>query len=311
MKGDEAEVSFQKAKEDAMKAYSVLPNTAAKFECAKLLVCAHLSLFVLKEKTMLDDLSSLRSKLLRVMQRLQDEREVQVSLQESMGVRGRRARLPSTDKNQLAKKLFLLWVQITQFLLQQAIDLSDLTEGLSPCSSKERQSISESVVKLNTKMGTASFSQQTDATALHDCLTPLYSVATIEITQGSQITVLDAMISTSNTNQDAEFKELLAQELDELLETARRQTGSLSPLENTAQKIFENVKKEQSVVSLVDQQIEYILDVENAPTVEYKKFIASLFHEKMPMEGTDELPLEARVKVIFVSIHSPNANHTV
>ncbi len=160
-------------------------------------------------------------------------------------------------------------------------------------------------------MGTACFSQHAYSTALHDCMTPLYSVATIEITQGSQITILDAMISTCNTTQDAEVKELLAHELDELLQTARKHTGSLTPLENAAHQIYQSVKREESVVSLVEQQIAYILEVKSAATVEYKKFAAYLFHEKIPMEGMDELPIEARVKVSFVSTHCLNANHTV
>ena len=70
---NEAEVSFKKSRDKAMEAFSVLPNTATKLECAKLEVCAHMSLFVLKGTAGYEDIAYLRSKFLRVLQQLQDD----------------------------------------------------------------------------------------------------------------------------------------------------------------------------------------------------------------------------------------------
>ena len=296
------DVSFQKSLDKALEAFSVLPNTTAKLECAKLEACAHMSLFVLNGKTSREDISVLRSKLLRVLQQLNDEKELQLSLQECMGLRVRRARLPTVDENELVKNYILLCCQLSDFVTEQVSKLPVPAEALSfspspSGSSREPHNVSASTVKLNTTTETLWFSQNADTTADHDIHKPLYSLVSIEI-KGSPITVLDAMISICNTNRDPEFKELLAHELDVLLQAARRQTGSLTPLKESAFKIFECVKKEQAVVTLIDREIAYIRQVENPPREEYREFVSVLLHEQIPR---DELPVNARLKVNFVN----------
>ena len=152
--------------------------------------------------------------------REKNEEEIKVSLRACMGLRTGRARLPGGDKNELVKKVFQICFQLSEFLTSQASQASALDEQPSSDSSADAENAQEPIVQFNKATMEASWvSEELDTS--DDILTPFYKIAKVEVTEGSPMPVLDALLIIRRRSKDTDFEDLLVSQFCQILETVK------------------------------------------------------------------------------------------
>ena len=85
-------------------------------------------------------------------------------------------------------------------------------------------------------------------------------IAKVEVTEGSPMPVLDALLIIRRRSKDTDFEDLLVSQFCQILETVKASPETAVHLEETTFHLIEDVRKDQVVVSFAEAEMPEVLE---------------------------------------------------